>query len=757
MFRQDDFPVTGEQRMIGRTVSHFRITRQLGAGGMGVVYEARDLGLDRTVALKFLPTDLTGDPEAKARFVLEARAASALDHPNVCGIHEIGETDDGRLFIAMARYEGETLKARLARGPLPRAEVVAVTRQILQGLAEAHQHGIIHRDIKPANILITTDGVVKIIDFGLAKLAGRSRRTSTGTILGTAAYLSPEQARGEEVDHRTDLWSLGVVILEMLTGRTPFAGDHEQAVIYSILHRDPDSLLAGQAEIPDPWRQLIRRALARDPGERFPSATAMQSALPALAGEDGPQGTQGVGAAGHPGASVAVLPFLDLSPGRDQDYFCEGIAEELINGLARIEGLKVAARTSAFQFQGSGHDVCEIGHRLKVRTVLEGSVRKAGERLRITAQLVDVASGYPLWSAKFDRHLDDIFAIQDEISLAIVDSLKVELLGEARSRLVKRHTADRVAHNLYLKGLYFWNRRLEGGMKRARDYYQRAIEKDPGYALAHVGVADTHNISGLFGFSPPGETFARAKAAAARALEIDDSLGEAHASLAFPAAFFDWDWPTAQRLFQRAIELDPSYATAHEWYAIHLFGRGRFAESIGEAERARELDPLSLIINTIVGIAYYFARRHEESIAQHEKTLEMDPNFLLASTYIVLPLVECGRYDDAIDIMRRAESLGAEHTYTLGYFGGAYGRAGHRDDALRILARLDELARGRYVSAFHRANLLVGLGEHDAALADMERGLAQRCPVSVFSRTIPYFDCLQKDARFQALLGRIGR
>jgi serine/threonine-protein kinase len=742
--------------MIGQTVSHFRITRQLGAGGMGVVYEARDLNLDRTVALKFLPPDLTHNPEAKARFVREAKAASALDHPNICSIHEIGEAADGRLFIAMACYEGQTLKEHIAGGPLPLPQVIDITRQVLQGLAKAHAQGIVHRDVKPANIFITTDGLVKILDFGLAKLAGLTRRTQEGMILGTVAYMSPEQTQGEEVDHRTDLWSVGVVLFEMLTGKTPFKGDYEQAVIFSILNRNPESLAESRPETTHAWQQLIDQVLAKDPSERFPSAVAMEAEFRALCSDDAAARTQSLIEPEPGAASVAVLPFQDMSSEQDQDYFCEGIAEELINGLARIKRLQVAARTSAFQYKGGGHDVRQIGRELKVQTVLEGGVRKAGDRLRITAQLVDVASGYHLWSAKFDRNLEDIFAIQDEIALAIVDKLRIKLLGQEKSKLIKRHTVDRVAHNLYLKGLYFWNRRLEGGMKKAMDFFQQAIEKDPGYTLAHVGMADTYNISGLFGFSPPREAFTRAKAAARKALATDDSLGAAHASLAFSAAFFDWDWPAAENLFKRAIELSPGYATAHEWYAIHLFGMGRVDESIQKAKRAQELDPLSLIINTIVGIAYYFARRYEESIAQHRKTLEMDPNFLLANTYIILPYVECGMFDEAIDIMRRAESLAADHTYTLGYFGGAYGRAGLQDEALRILARLDELARKRYVSALHRANLLVGMGRIDEALTDMERAYADRCPVGSFSKTIPYFDCLQPNPRFQVLLKKIG-
>jgi tetratricopeptide (TPR) repeat protein len=340
--------------------------------------------------------------------------------------------------------------------------------------------------------------------------------------------------------------------------------------------------------------------------------------------------------------------------------------------------------------------------------------------------------------------------------LAIVDKLKVELLGEEKITLIKRHTADREAHNLYLKGLYFWNRRLEGGMKLAMEHFQQAIEKDPSYTLAHVGIADTYNITGFFGFLPPGETFPRAKAAAKRTLEIDESLGEAHASLAFSYSFYDWNWSAAEKEFKRAIELNPSYATAHEWYAVYLFAMGRFDEAINEAERARELDPLSIIINSVVGIAYYFARRYEESIELHKKALELDPNFLLATTYSTLAYVERGMHDEVTDLIRKAEPLATNNTYSLGYFGGTYGRIGKKDEALRILARLDELAQERYVSPLDRATILVGIGETDKALDEMERAYRERCPIHAFTNTIPHFDCLKSNPRFKELMKKIG-
>ncbi|UCE19255.1 MAG: protein kinase [Gemmatimonadota bacterium] len=742
--------------MIGQNISHYKILEKLGEGGMGVVYKAEDTKLKRTVALKFLPPQMTRDPEAKERFMLEAQAASALEHNNICNIHHIDETEEGQTFMVMACYEGESLREKIERGPLKTEETIRIASQIAYGLKKAHEKAIVHRDIKSANIFVTTDGVAKILDFGLAKLRGQTKVTKEGTTLGTAAYMSPEQARGEEVDYRTDIWSLGVVLYEMITGQLPFKGDYEQAVVYLVLNEEPEPLSKLRPDVPSKLEHIVGKTLAKSQNERYDNVEALLEDLKALKKllKSNLPLEKASDEASKP--SIAVLPFRDMSSQKDQEYFCEGIAEELINALVKLDGLRVAARTSAFQFKDRDSDIKKIGSRLDVQTVLEGSVRKAGDRLRITAQLINVNDGFHLWSEKYDRKLEDIFAIQDEISLAIVDKLKVKLLRQEKTALVRRHTVDQEAYNLYLKGLYFWNRRLEGGMRKAMEFFQQAIEKDPDYALAHVGIADVYNITGFFGFLSPAETFPKAKAAAEKALAIDNKLGEAHASLAWATTYYDWNWSSAEKLYVRAIELNPQYGTAHEWYAIYLWAMGRFDEAIAEAETARELDPLSLIINTIVGIAYYFARRYDESIANHKKALEMDPNFLLANTYIVMPYVDKGMYNEAVDIMRKAEPSAAEHAYSLGYFGGAYGRAGLKDDALRILARLDELARRRYVSTFNRAVVLAGMGEFDEALDDMEKSIEDRCPTNIFSKTFPYFDCLQSNKRFQSLLKKIG-
>jgi serine/threonine-protein kinase len=742
--------------MIGKTISHYTILEELGRGGMGIVYKAEDTKLKRDVALKFLSPQAIGTEEDKTRFIHEAQAAAALNHPNICTVYEIGEHEE-QSFIAMECIEGENLKARIKSSPLQLDDAVRIAIEISRGLHEAHSKGIIHRDIKSANIMLTPTGRVKVMDFGLAKSSDSIQLTRSGTTMGTTAYMSPEQGKAEPVDHRTDIWSLGVVLYEMITGELPFKADYEQAALYLIIHEEPPSMKSRRSDVPRELERIITKTLAKKAGDRYESAEDLKKDLESLIKAQGPE-TMGRKAASHASRpSIAVLPFRDMSSQKDQEYFCEGIAEELINALVKLQGLRVAARTSAFQFKDRDSDIQMIGEQLKVKTVLEGSIRKAGNRLRITAQLINVEDGFHIWSEKYDRDLTDIFAIQDEISLAIVDTLKVRLLGEERSALIKRHTDDHEAHNLYLQGLYFWNRRLEGGMKKAMEHFHRAIEKDPGYALAYVGVADTYNITGLFSYLPPHEVFPKAKEAARKALEIDAALGEAHASLAFTNTFYDWDWPAADREFKRAIELNPNYAVAHEWYALYLFVVGRFDESIEEAELALELDPLSLIISCVVGITYHFARRYDESIAQHRKTLEKDPYFLLASTYISLPLAECGMYDDAIEVMKRVESLAAGNAYTLGYFGLAYGMAGRKDKAREMLANLDELAKERYVSPIHYAHVFFGLDEKDKALEYLEKAYDERNPMLTLAKNgAPWADPMQSDPRYQSLLKKIG-
>ncbi len=741
--------------MIGKTISHYRILQKLGEGGMGVVYRAEDISLGRSVALKFLAPEAVMGEEGQARLAREARSAAALNHPSVCTIYEMDRAE-GRTFIAMECVEGQSLKKVIESGPLELDEAIDIGIQIAEGLEEAHARGIIHRDIKPANIMVTPAGQAKIMDFGLAKPFGATKLTRTGATIGTVAYMSPEQARGSDVDARSDIWSLGAVLYEMVAGQPPFKGDYEQAVIYRILNENPEPVTALRPDAPAELARILGKALAGKRADRYPRAEDLLSDLESLRRSRGPRAAGGEATSGESKPSIAVLPFRDMSSGRDQEYFCEGIAEELINALVKLEGLGVAARTSSFRFKDRDSDIKTIGAQLGVRTVLEGSVRKSGDRLRVTAQLVNVEDGFHLWSEKYDRDLEDIFAIQDEISLAIVEKLRVRLLGGERRALVKRYTADKDAHNLYLKGLYFWNRRLEGGMKMAMEHFRQAIDKDPGYALAYVGIADTYSSTGFLGYLPPKETLPKAREAARKALEIDEALGEAHASLAFINAFFDWDWAAAEAGFKRAIQLNPSYATAHQWYGFFLALTGRFDEGITESEKARDLDPLSPLINTLTAASYYLAGRYEESIAILLKTLELAPNFLPANGYIAMVYVASGMCEDAVEAIRRFEASAAGHAYTLGHMGYAYGVCGRRDDALRVLGLLDELAKQRYVSPVHRAPVLLGLDRLDEAFDLLEEAYMERNPWLLFCRTVPVYKPLLSDRRYKELLTKIG-
>jgi serine/threonine protein kinase/lipoprotein NlpI len=742
--------------MIGKTISHYRILEKLGEGGMGVVYKAEDTKLRRPVALKFLPPELTRDPGAKERFIKEAQAASALDHPHICNIHEIDETAEGQLFMCMACYEGETLKEMIARGPLGIEEAIRIAAQIGEGLTKAHAAGIVHRDLKPANIMITCEGVAKILDFGLAKLSGQTQHTKTGTTLGTVSYMSPEQARGASLDHRTDIWSFGVILYEMLAGAPPFRGDYDQAVIYSILNDEPPAVTSIRPDVPDSIGGIIEKCLEKDPDNRYGSVEELTKDIRQLEGARRPTSARRAMQKSKELPSIAVLPFRDMSPARDQEYFCEGIAEELINGLAQIAGLRVAARTSAFQFKDKDLDVRRVGKELGVESVLEGSVRKAANRLRITAQLINVADGYHIWSEKYDRDLEDIFAIQDEISLAIVEKLRGKLLKEEKSKLVRRYTGNEQAHNLYLKGRYYWNRRHEGGIQKAIELFQQAVEKDPLCAPGYIGIADCYNVCGILGLMDPRIAYARSKDAVAKALDIDEDLAEAHASLGWIRTFYDWDWSGAEAEFLKSLELNPNYAYAHYFYSLYLGAMGRHDESITESSRAVELDPIDLAINSIHGCTLMWDRRNDAAMEQFRKTLDMDPNFYLVNLYLGMTLAANEMWREAVEALTRALAVSPGSPLAMGLMGYVLAASGKRNEALEVLDRLEQLSKERFVGSFHKASIHFGLEAYDRAYECLECAFAERESWLAMLNTLPLWDGFRSDPRFIALMRRVG-
>jgi serine/threonine protein kinase/TPR repeat protein len=641
--------------MIGKKISHYKIIEKIGEGGMGVVYKAEDTKLKRTLVLKFLHPDLTRDTESKERFIQEAQAAAALDHPNICTVYEIDESE-GKTYIAMAYVDGQSLKEKIDTGPLGLDEALTITSQVAEGLRAAHKKGIIHRDIKPANIMLTDEGLAKIMDFGLAKLSWGVDLTKTATVMGTVAYMSPEQARGEKVDEHTDIWSLGCVLYEMLTGRRPFKSTHNQAAIYSILNEEPELISRLRKDVPARVEKILETCLQKDPLNRYRDMEALLSELKIMEGMDKTQTMRSIPAK-EEAPSIAVLPFVNMSADPEQEYFCDGLAEELINSLTKIKNTKVVARTSAFAFKGQTIDVREIGRRLNVEKVLEGSVRKSGNKLRITAQLINVADGYHLWSEKFDREMEDIFAIQDEISLAIVDNLKVKLLKKEEEALLKRYTEDPEAYNLYLKGIYFLRMYTAEGFQEAIKYFELTLQKDPDYALAYYGLSEVFYAISYWGNVPPHEAYPKAKEFAKKAIEMDEEIGEAHAALGLVYTFYDWSWKEAERELTTALELNPSSAIIHMSYSWFLSLTEKHEEAIIGVKRAQELDPLSPLILSHIGLACIFGGQFDKAIDELKAGMILAPDFYLMHYYLGLAYRGKSMHKEAIAEMERAVDL----------------------------------------------------------------------------------------------------
>ncbi len=736
--------------MVGRTISHYEILEKIGEGGMGVVYRATDTRLNRRVALKFLREDAVGNGDHKARFVREAQTAAALDHPNICTVYEINEEDD-QIFISMAYIRGVGLDRVIQPVPLAPEAAVNIAIQIAQGLSAAHKKGIYHCDIKTSNIMLTGSHQVLITDFGLARIADEieSRRPTTP---GTMAYMSPEQVRGDAVDQRTDIWSLGVCLYEMLTGELPFTGDYPDAVFYTIVNEQTTPLSTLRPGIPTRLERLVAKAMSKHGDDRFRSMAEIEDGLRIVRRQlkDGLPHTQ---ASAPP--SIAVLPFSDMSPEGDQEFFCDGISEEIINALNQVDGLRVVARTSAFAFKGRNEDIREIGRSLDVTSVLEGSVRKSGQLLRITAQLIHVEDGFHLWSERFDRQMEDIFAIQDEIARAIVKMLEVKLVGERRA-LVRRYTDNLDAYTSYLQGRYYWNKRTEDGLEKGLSFFEQAIAKDSEYALAYAGLADSFNLLGFYGVAPPKEVYPRAQAAAQKALQMDETMAEAHASLGFARMFYGWDWPRAEEAFRRAIELNPNYPTAHHWYAEYMVLVGRGQDAVAQSRKALESDPLSLIINTLLGWVPYYERRYDEAIEQHHRTLQMDPGFVPAHFFLGLGFVQKSMFEEAVAEFQHAASLFGESTLFVVVQGYARAMAGNREEATRILSELSRSAIGRYIQPYYTAAVHAALGDEDRTFEWLNKAWEDRDTWMAFLGVDPIWDEIRSAARFVRLVKRVG-
>jgi eukaryotic-like serine/threonine-protein kinase len=831
-----------EKLEVGKAFGHYEVIRQIGAGGMGEVYLARDKKLDRQVAVKILNEKFAEHESNLQRFIREAKSASALNHPNILTVHEVGESDKAH-YIVSEFIKGKTLREKLKESRLPLSEVLEITIQIANALAAAHEANLVHRDIKPENVMIRPDGFVKVLDFGLAKLIEQKNKTflglenstkqqnetAKGVILGTINYMSPEQARGLDIDARTDVWSLGVCLYEMLAGRTPFAGETTNDTIAAILTGEPAPL---DENTPQELQRIVRKSLQKKRDERYQTIRDFlldvknlkrdlefaevleRSAVPkdAKSSNGGANESDENATAILPAAavstqnslspptssaeyivrkisgskraavfgsvilltlvglgywyffnrpssikqieSIAVMPFVNASPSADVEYLSDGMTETLIKSLSNLPNLSVKPRSSVFRYKGKDTDLQTIAKELNVQAVLNGRVVQRGDALTLSLELVDVQKDSVIWSESYNRKPSDLVALQSEIARDVLTNLKTKLSGADEQKVAKSGTTDPEAYQLYLKGRHQWNKSTGESLKQAVEYYRQAIEKDPNFALAYSGLAETYVQFGGYNVAPAEDSMPLAKAAALRALEIDDSVAEAHAALGDYLMLYEFDLERSEKAYRRAIELKPDYAIAHQGYSQNLTVVKRFDEALAEIRLAEQLDPLSPDIGTDVGAVLVFARRYDEAIAQLKRTLVRDPNFSRAHSYLGWAYGSKGMYREAIAAARKALEL-SDSYFIKAYLAFWLGKSGNRDEALKILAELEKAASEGYVRPSAMAVVYIGLGDKEEALNQLEKEVSSRSFNAIYLAVLPDVDDLRSEPRFKAMLKRI--